>query len=716
MSETAATPSIPWPRLALRVARTAARMAALGLLVAAGLISIVASGADCLGVLCREPLQPPGPVAPMSVFPQRYTFGGEPLPVTVRLAQAVPAGETATFTVSATFPAGAIGLPVGLTIPAGSSSLTFNVATGTVGDFVDGRVDVTWTNRVENGVITPLTGGQPATLMPEPTAVALSFTPNAVPGGQASTLQVAITPVYPVSMTVELSADSALVSVPAQLAVSGNAVSRSELISTGTTDTAQAVNITARLRGVVDIESLLVNTTVSGQLPLAVAVSGGGRLTSSPAGINCGSACSACSALFNIGSVVTLTPLANAGQRFFGWGGDGDCSDGVVTLSTQRNCTALFSVQLVPPPSGSGWAQLGSALAASSDVDPTPSLAMDGANPVVAYVEAVGGDAARLHVRRLEGGSWVSLGGAALNAGSITAASEPTLSLTPNGLPYVAWSQGNGLQQNVFVARFNGSAWESVGAAGVPLNFSAGSDARSPSLAFGASGQPMVAWVENGAVRFKRFDGSSWVAASGGNGPASGVADRVRLASDANGVPVLAWTEGSGANRVIRVARDLGFTPLGTQVNAAAPADRTAIDHFGLLADTSGGYVTWGQGAAPFDILTRHWDGSAWVDAGNNRVINNNPNQLVSLAIDRVNLAVAHSWSLINADVSNLGVSRLSAVSDNWLVVVPSFNDVRQEQAASLSLQMVTTSSPVIASSHRDAQNRYGLRVRRYFP
>jgi hypothetical protein len=677
MSETAATPGIPWPRLAPRLARTAARMAALGLLVAAGLISIVASGGggDCGAPLCPAPPSPPGPVAPMSVFPERYTFGGEPLPVTVRLAQAVPAGETATFTVSATFPAGAIGLPGGLTIPAGSSSLTFNVATGAVGDFVDGRIDVTWTNRVENGVTTPLTGGQPATLMPEPTALALSFTPNAVPGGQASTLQVAITPVYPVSMTVELSADSALVTVPAQLAVSGNAVSRSEPISTATADTAQAVNITARLRGVVDTESLLVNTTVSGQLPLAVAVSGGGRLTSSPAGIDCGSACSA---LFNIGTVVTLTPLADAGQRFFGWGGDGDCSDGVVTLSTQRNCTAIFSAQLVSPPQGNGWAQLGSALAASSDADPTPSLAMDGANPVVAYVEAVAGDAARLHVRRLEDSSWVSLGGAALNAGSITAASEPALSLTPNGLPYVAWSQGNGLQQNVFVARFNGTAWESVGAAGVPLNFSAGSDARSPSLAFGAQGQPMVAWVENGAVRFKLFDGSNWVAGSGGNGPASGVADRVRLASDANGVPVLAWTEGAGANRAIRVARDFGFTPLGTQVNAAAPADRTAIDHFGLLADASGGYVTWGQGAAPFDILTRHWDGSAWVDAGNNRVINNN--------------------------------------SDNWLVVVPSFNDVRQEQAASLSLAMVTTSSPVIASSHRDAQNQYELRVRRYFP
>ncbi len=310
----------------------------------------------------------------------------------------------------------------------------------------------------------------------------------------------------------------------------------------------------------------------------------------------------------------------------------------------------------------------------------------------------------------------MSLGGGALNAGSITAASEPSLALTNNALPYLAWSQGNGLQQNVFVARFTGTAWESVGAAGVPLNFAAGSDARSPSLAFGASGHPMLAWIENGAVRFKLFDGSAWVAASGGNGPASGAADRVRLSSYPNGVPVLVWTEGAGASRAIRVARDFSLTPLGDQVNAAAPADRTAIDHFAVLADASSAYVTWGQGVAPFDILTRHWNGSAWVDFGNNRIINNNPNQLVSLAFDRRSLTVANSWFQINADVSDLGVSNFATASSSWLALTPPFIAARQEQAASLSMEVATAGSPVVASSHRNAQNLFELRVRRYFP
>lgn len=684
-----------------------ARIAALWLLIGAGLASIVASGGGE-----ESTREPSGSPAPFSVFPQRYTFGGEVLPVRVVLASAVPAGSTATFTVSSTLPAGHVGLPGTLTIPAGGTELNFNVTTHAVDTFIDGRVDVTWTNYVKDGSVSPITSGQATTLMPEPSSIQLSFAPNAVPGGQPSTLQVGITPVYPVSMAIELSADSPLVQVPPQLTINIGAASGSQTITTGTTATATPVSITARLRGVVDVETLLVNTTVSGQLLLGVAVGGGGRVTSSPAGIDC---TGECVALFNIGTVVTLTPQANAGQRFFGWSGHGDCSDGVVTLTTQRACTAIFTAQPAPPPSGSGWTQLGAALAGSSDVDPAPSLGMDFASPVVAFVEAVGGDVPRLHVRRLEGNTWVALGGAAINAGSLTPASEPSLLLTPNGMPYLAWSQGNGVQQNVFVSRFNGSAWVSVGAAGVALNFSAGSIARSPSLAFDAQMQPMLAWIENNSVRFKRFDGAAWVAASGGNGPASGTADRVRLSSDANGVPVLAWTEGTGANRTVRAARDFTFTPLGAQVNAAAAADRTAIDHFGVLAEASGGFVTWGQGVAPFDILTRRWSGSDWQDFGN-RIDNNNPNQLVSLAIDRRSLVVAHSYFLLNADASTLNVSGYSTSSSSWQVLAPPVSGTRQAQIGSLSVELPSQNSPVVAGSQRDAQSHYELRVRRFYP
>ncbi len=74
---------------------------------------------------------------------------------------------------------------------------------------------------------------------------------------------------------------------------------------------------------------------------------GTGTVTSSPAGINCGSDCTH---TYVENTVVTLTANAGAGSVFDGWSGHSDCLDGVVTMSGARSCTATFA--------GSGSAQV----------------------------------------------------------------------------------------------------------------------------------------------------------------------------------------------------------------------------------------------------------------------------------------------------------------------------------------------------------------------
>jgi endoglucanase len=71
---------------------------------------------------------------------------------------------------------------------------------------------------------------------------------------------------------------------------------------------------------------------------------GGGRVTSSPAGIDCGGTCVA---TFANGTTVTLTAAPNRRSRFAGWSGDcsgtGPC---VLAMTANHSVTARFARRL----------------------------------------------------------------------------------------------------------------------------------------------------------------------------------------------------------------------------------------------------------------------------------------------------------------------------------------------------------------------------------
>ena len=79
-------------------------------------------------------------------------------------------------------------------------------------------------------------------------------------------------------------------------------------------------------------------------LTVAKAGTGGGTVTSNPAGINCGGDCSE---TYDQGTSVTLTATSASGSTFEGWSGDVDCSDGVVTMNANKTCTATFNPEVV---------------------------------------------------------------------------------------------------------------------------------------------------------------------------------------------------------------------------------------------------------------------------------------------------------------------------------------------------------------------------------
>lgn len=98
----------------------------------------------------------------------------------------------------------------------------------------------------------------------------------------------------------------------------------------------------------IDCQAALASLRQATPVTLSVAVSGGGRVLSEPAGVACGptgsAANGACSAAFAQGTRVGLRPLPDAGQRFVAWGGacsgSGTCT---VTLDAARSVSAQFA-------------------------------------------------------------------------------------------------------------------------------------------------------------------------------------------------------------------------------------------------------------------------------------------------------------------------------------------------------------------------------------
>ena len=84
------------------------------------------------------------------------------------------------------------------------------------------------------------------------------------------------------------------------------------------------------------------------QHALTIARNGSGTIRSSPAGIDCGSSCSAA---FDDGTSVTLSATPDQGWRFDGWSGAcsgaGDCP---VAMNADATVTATFVAEQPPPP------------------------------------------------------------------------------------------------------------------------------------------------------------------------------------------------------------------------------------------------------------------------------------------------------------------------------------------------------------------------------
>lgn len=477
-----------------------------------------------------------GPLA-VTVTAQRYTFGGDAFPVTIRLGS--PVAAPTSIAMERILPSGTWSTLVAFL--AGDIERTLIVPSDAVGDFVSGSIEVSYQgSRV----------GQPFTLMPEPTAVQVALTPSAVFGGEATTLELRVLPGYPIAADVLLDSNQATVAVPAQVAVSAGTVASGSVATVQITSaqiaSALSATVTARFRSASGAAPLQVFPNVPGQFLLTAQTVGSGAVASNPAGIVCPGDCAEPYAL---NSLVTLTATPSAGSSLTGWSGDcsGSATSVTVTLAAARSCTATFAptTGVVPPvivtqpqsqtvvagtsvtfgvvATGSNlvyqWQKNGVAIpgaSGSSMTIPNVGPANAGGFTVVvsnlvngSALNGVTSSVAALNVVSATG--WQNVGAplSQVTSQRITMAVDHSVASAP--VIYAAVAESVAGRINLLVRRFDGTNWVLVG--GGPLNADAlvSNTLFTPALYIEATGQVTVAWAENGRqVRVKRWNGSAW--------------------------------------------------------------------------------------------------------------------------------------------------------------------------------------------------------------
>jgi hypothetical protein len=267
---------------------------------------------------------------------------------------------------------------------------------------------------------------------------------------------------------------------------------------------------------------------------------------------------------------------------------------------------------------GSAWQSLGSALNLSSGGVLFSSVALDASGkPVVAWAEN-----SNIYVKRWSGTSWVQVGRAPLNINAAQRAGEPSLALDGAGNPIVAWHEFNSNTfYNLYVRRWNGTAWVNVGTN--PLESKTSNYAFNASLALEPSGKPVVSWEECDATQLhssgtscltgadvyvKRFTSQGW--------QPLGRAVDIRLANDAfssslarksNDLPVVAWQEMS--NIYVKEWNGSTWTRLGNKLNANSGSTPMII-----MRSDDKPVVAWTENGN--QIHVKFWNGSSWQSLG----------------------------------------------------------------------------------------------------
>lgn len=303
---------------------------------------------------------------------------------------------------------------------------------------------------------------------------------------------------------------------------------------------------------------------------------------------------------------------------------------------------------------------------------------------------------------------WEEVGTGSASGGGISdnngVSVYPSLAISPDGTPYIAWEDWSDGDYEIYLRRWNGQSWEEVGpgsasGGGVSNN---GGDSSGPSLAFAPDGTAYVAWCdtsgESWSVYVRRWNGSSWAEVGTGSASGGGVSGntgyfmQLSLAVAPDGTPYVAWEDPSSGDYEIYVRRWNGSTweEVGNgSASGGGISNNDGRSRFPSIAfaPDSTAYIAWhdvrSSASQIADIYVRRWNGSTWEEIGNGSASNGGISNTGS-AYDPA-LAVASDGTpyLVWSDYS----------SRNWAVYVRRWNGSVWEEVGAASASGVGISS-----------------------
>jgi hypothetical protein len=229
------------------------------------------------------------------------------------------------------------------------------------------------------------------------------------------------------------------------------------------------------------------------------------------------------------------------------------------------------------------------------------------------------------------GSGSASNGGISNNSGS---SNRPALAVDLEGAIYSVWWDNSSGDREIYVRRWNGSAWNEVGsgsASGGGISNNSG-DSHHPSVAIAPDGTPYIAWWDetsgDAEIYVRRWNGSSWEEVGNGSATGAGISNNSGgshnpvIAVAPNGMPYVTWYDDSGGNFEIYVRRWSGtdWEEVGTGSASGGGISGNSGESFNssILITTDGTpYVSWYDGSnGDYEIYVRHWSGGSWDEVG----------------------------------------------------------------------------------------------------